>query len=252
MFTFIRELLHGPLLVDHIDFQVQGHTPLDFDLAGNRLRVELPLPFSKGMPPTKLVPDFDLHDPQAFGGARKHALLKVMWDIPRPRFWQPDYGSVALTLWVHKNPDPVHFNLFERDSFILAIQEDLKAEYDEYNQRTWEEGLAAGRLSIDVGDDLISFGRNSDERFSDHQFNQRQWLKHRIVGVETHGIYCTPIDPNAYLSLDFEFMRNKRISDTRLADKMTPFTDSVVATAELVSASSESQRRIISGVTIDA
>ena len=213
MFTFIRELLHGPLFVDHIHFQVQGHTPLDFDLAGNRLRVELPLPFSKDMPPTKLTPEFDLHDPQALGDARKHALLKVMWDIPRPRFWQPDYGSVALTLWVHKNPDRARFDLFERDSFILAIQEDLKAEYDEYNRRTWEEGLAAGRLSIDVGDDLISFGRNSDERFSDLQLNGRPWLKHRIVGAETHGIYCTPVDTRHYLSLDFEYMSSHRLYD---------------------------------------
>ena len=231
--AFTRELLYSPLLVDRIDFQMQGQTTLDFDLAGNRLQVELPLPFSKDMPPTKLTPEFDLHDPQAFGDARKRALLKAMWDFPRPRFWQPDYGSATMAIWVHKNPNPERYDLFKRDHFVSAIQDDLKAEYDPYNQHTWEEGLAAGRLSIDVGDDLISFGRNTDERFTDHKFNGSRWLSHFIIGAETHTHYCTPIDAGHYVSLDFEFMPSLGVYASEMPGMLEHFMTQILSSTRL-------------------
>ena len=136
---------NGPLPPDKLRY-----TPLRFDLSGNILELAIPDNVSPDMPATELIPVFDIHAPAAFKDANRVALMKVMYDFPRPGWRKRDYGSMTVTLRVHQKPVSYTGDIFQREHIIKAVQVDLKNDYQPFNDKVMKDGLAAGRLEYDL------------------------------------------------------------------------------------------------------
>ena len=209
------------------------YTPLRFDLSGNILELAIPDNISPDMPPTELIPVFDIHSPAAFKDANRVALMKVMYDFPRPGWRKRDYGSMTVTLRVHQKPVSYTGDIFQREHLIKAIQVDIKNDYTAFNDKVMKDGLAAGKLSIDLLDEMMCFSGNTDEEIQDCILNHKLWIRHFISGLEYHRIYCTALSQDTYLSLDFEDMN---ASDTYFDEMMeisTPYLNAILKTIKL-------------------
>lgn len=219
---------NGPIAPENLRYR-----PLRFDLSGNILELAIPDNVSPDMPPTELIPVFDINSPNAFKDANRVALMKVMYDFPRPGWRKRDYGSMTVTLRVHQKPVSYEGDIFQREHLIKAVQVDLKNDYQAFNDKVMKDGLAAGKLEYDLLGEMINFCGNTDEWFNDHMCNDTLWVEHFIGGIEHHRVYCTALSSDTYLSLDFEDMN---ASDTYFDEMMeisTPYVNAILNTIKL-------------------
>lgn len=207
--------------------------PLRFNLSGNILELSIPDNVSPEMPPTELIPDLDINSAETFRGASKIPLMKVMYDFPRPGWRKRDYGSMALTLWLHKKPATFEDDIFQREHLIKAIQVDLKNDYQSFNEKVWNDGLAAGKLSVDLVDEMMNFSGNSDEEIIDHKINSTLWVEHFISGLERHRVYCSAISKSSYLCIDFEDMHSNGTFFDEMIEVSTPYSDAIIKSVNL-------------------
>ena len=218
----------GPIAPDNLRY-----TPLRFDLSGNILELAIPDNVSPDMPPTALIPVFDIHAPAAFKDANRVALMKVMYDFPRPGWRKRDYGSMTVTLRVHQKPVSYTGDIFQREHLIKAVQVDLKNDYQAFNDKVMKDGLAAGRLSVDIVDEMMNFCGNTDEWLEDFVFNSKIWVRHIITGLESHGIYCIALEQESYISIDFEFMAASDVHLSDLRNIAGAYMDSIMSQVKL-------------------
>lgn len=242
---FIRIRSRQATAIDRVNWN-----PLRFDFSGNILELSIPANVSPDMPPTELIPNLDINDPSIFSESSQIAVMKVLYDFPRPRFWQEDYGSMAMTIRVHKKPSNYEGDIFQREHLIKAVQVDLKAAYQSFNEKTWQEGLAAGKLAPDLVDEMMNFPGNTDEMFRDHEFNNEPWVMHTLTGLETHGMYYCPLTAMHYLCVDFYHMESRRTFLSDLTAESTPYSDAILNTIKLKRAAS-GHAQVSSGITIE-
>ena len=219
---------NGPIAPDKLRY-----TPLRFDLSGNILELAIPDNVSPDMPPTELIPVLDINAPAAFKDANRVALMKVMYDFPRPGWRKRDYGSMTVTLRVHQKPVSYTGDIFQREHLIKAVQVDLKNDYQAFNDKVMKDGLAAGKLSVDLLDEMINFCGNTDQWFEDIASNGKNWVRHIITGLESHGIYCIALDQDDYLTIDFEFMAANDVYLSDLRDIARVYMDSIMSRVKL-------------------
>lgn len=223
---------------------------LCFTIGGSKFNLTIPENVSPDMPPTELVPHLDISTPEVFKDSKRIPLMKVLYDFPRPGWRKRNYGSMAVSVWVCKISDEFTGDIFDRNQLIEAIQVDLKSMYQAFNEKVWQEGLAAGKLSINLVDEMMNFPGYSDESFEDHDFNGSHWVTHVITGLETHGLYYTPLTRQHYVCVDFEHMGDNDVYLGQLLEFSVKYEEAIIRTAKLSLSGSPSDE-LSSGIVVE-
>lgn len=225
--------------------------PFLFDLSGNILEISIPDNISPDMPLTERVPGIDLEASNTFKSSNQIPLMKVMYDFSKPGWRKLDYGSMVMTIWLHKKPVSYLGDIFERTNLIKAVQIDLKNNYQAFNDKVWNEGLADGKLSVDLVNEMINFSGNTEEEIIDHKLNERLWVEHFLGGLENHRVYCTSITNSHYVSIDFEDMAASNIHFDEMIEISTPYSNAIMNTAKL-SLLLDTRKAITKGITLES
>jgi len=204
-----------------------------FDLPDSSLEISIPEKIFDRILPTIIHRPIKSKETDIFNSENKRQFMRAIYDFPKNTWFNKKYGSMIMTACLHIKPETYTENIMHRENLIKAIQLDLKHRYQEFNDRTWHNGLASGKLSTDLINETMNFSANTDEKIQNNIFNNKRWISHFIGGLEKHRVYCIALTNNHYLSIDFEDKSEKNIPFDKMIEISTPYSDAIMQTAKI-------------------
>lgn len=228
MFGFFKK--HpGPIPAAQLKYMVA-----EFELSDHAFRIAVPEAADFDAPGAVYIEQTDLTAAGTFNATQHRVLLDLLCDFPKAGRGRRSHGSMRITLRLHKPAQDAASDLLIREQLLRALQSELKKNYQAINDRVRSEGIAAGKSAQDRHDELIDFRADTDEAFHDKQYRHQRWVTHRVSGAKNHGVYSIALDPQHYLSVDFEHQHAQGSPLDELLLHSQPYEEAIMKTCRVV------------------
>ena len=165
----------------------------EISFSGNCLSLTIPGRFSKDFPIKPIKSQYNLYDPDLYQEWPGFLVIERWWEYAG-RFWQGNYGSLALVVTVTKVESGSGMDIFHLDHLETLISDSLIDQYEARNERKRLRG--DHHLAVQFPP---SYDRTN--------INEQEWIRYHIGGYFDKTICASPLTDAHYLEVEFRIIK---------------------------------------------